>query len=401
MHPVVAGLSRQRTAALLLVGQVALTVAITVNAAALVQRELGLLVRPTGLVEQNLWLLESRLGSDAFTPDAAAADLAALRALPGIAAATRINVLPLADLGWRTGLQTAPLDEPGVRDVSALYFTDEHGPATLGIRLVAGRSFTAADVGTIQEVGFGPAAPRVGIISAALARTLFGEADPLGRKLYSHSLPPVTVIGVVERLQSAWPSWEQHEHALLMPAHMNTPTARYLLRTRDEAPPGWGEAATARLREVDPARTIDPPRPYADVRRRAYQDQRGLASMLTALILALLFVTALGIVAIASFRVSSRTRQIGTRRALGATRRDILLHFLGENFIVMSAGIAAGIALTYVLHGSLGRLMDMPTLSPLYLPGAALLLWGLGLAAAWGPARRAAAVPPVAATRNL
>ena len=119
------------------------------------------------------------------------------------------------------------------------------------------------------------------------------------------------------------------------------------------------------------------------------------------MIAALLLVTALGIIGLASFWVQQRRRQIGIRRALGATRGDILRYFQTENFLIVTGGIVLGMALAFGLNLMLMKLYELPRLPLYYLPIGALVLWGLGQLAVLAPALRAAAVPPVVATRSV
>jgi putative ABC transport system permease protein len=115
----------------------------------------------------------------------------------------------------------------------------------------------------------------------------------------------------------------------------------------------------------------------------------------------LVFITALGIVGITSLAVSERTRQIGTRRALGATRGDILKHFLTENWIVTTAGLIFGVVATYALNFALvSQLTDVKM--PWYLVGIGMaLLWIIGVVATLPPALRAASVSPAIAPRSV
>jgi putative ABC transport system permease protein len=117
-------------------------------------------------------------------------------------------------------------------------------------------------------------------------------------------------------------------------------------------------------------------------------------------IVALMVVTAFGIVGLASFWVQQRTRMIGTRRAMGATKGQILRYFQLENFLLSTVGIALGMAGAFGLSLVLMNSYEMPRLPLLYLPIGALALWSLGQLAVLAPARRAAALPPVAALRS-
>ena len=117
--------------------------------------------------------------------------------------------------------------------------------------------------------------------------------------------------------------------------------------------------------------------------------------------IALLVVTALGIVGLASFWVAQRRRTIGVRRALGATRRDILHYFQTENFLLATIGIVLGMVLAYGINLFLMAHYELPRLPAVYFPVGAVALWVIGQLAVLGPALRAAAVPPVVATRSV
>ncbi len=137
------------------------------------------------------------------------------------------------------------------------------------------------------------------------------------------------------------------------------------------------------------------------IRAECYADDRAMMMILGTVIFCLLTITALGIVGMASFWVTQRTRQIGTRRALGATRGSILRYFLTENFLITTGGLLLGAVLSYAFslwmmaHVSEARLLPWQ-----YLPVGFVTLWVLGQLAVLGPATRAARVPPAIATRS-
>ncbi|MGH8152801.1 MAG: ABC transporter permease, partial [Rhodanobacteraceae bacterium] len=106
------------------------------------------------------------------------------------------------------------------------------------------------------------------------------------------------------------------------------------------------------------------------------------------------------IVALASFWVAQRRKQIGIRRALGARRIDILRYFQTENFLIVTFGIVLGMVLAYGLSLLLMQHYELPRLPWFYLPIGAVALWVIGRLAVLGSALRAAAVPPVGATRS-
>jgi putative ABC transport system permease protein len=142
-------------------------------------------------------------------------------------------------------------------------------------------------------------------------------------------------------------------------------------------------------------------RTVAETKDNFFSAGKLVITAMTGIIIVLVFITALGIVGITSLAVSERTRQIGTRRALGATRGDILKHFLTENWIITTAGLIFGVVATYALNYALvSQLTDVKM--PWYLVGIGMaLLWIIGVLATLPPALRAASVSPAIATRSV
>jgi putative ABC transport system permease protein len=161
------------------------------------------------------------------------------------------------------------------------------------------------------------------------------------------------------------------------------------------------KAAVAKLRQLDPNRVLLRQSTFDQVRDEYFQSDRSMAGILVGACLALLIVTALGIVGLASFWVAQRRKQIGIHRALGATRGDIVRYFQTENFLIVSIGVALGTVMAFAINAELMQLNQTTRLPLFYLPIGALALWCLGQIAILGPALRAAKVPPMVATRSV
>ena len=136
-------------------------------------------------------------------------------------------------------------------------------------------------------------------------------------------------------------------------------------------------------------------------RNNRYRNERALAWMLIAVSALLLLVTASGIVGMTTLRVAQRRKQIGVRRALGARRIDILRYFITENIVITTGGIFAGVVLAVLLNQVLVSQLELPKLPIVYLAIGMGVLWLLGIAAVYGPAWRAASIPPATATRSV
>jgi len=161
------------------------------------------------------------------------------------------------------------------------------------------------------------------------------------------------------------------------------------------------KAAEEHLAASDTTRPIKGVRPLDSYRHRSYLADRNMAIFMVAVTALLAGVTALGIFALATFNVNVRTRQVGTRRAVGARRADIVRYFMVENWLVTTGGVVLGCALALAAGYQLSTQFDLPRLDLYYLVGGIVVLWLLGLAAAWQPARRASRISPSVATRTV
>ena len=128
---------------------------------------------------------------------------------------------------------------------------------------------------------------------------------------------------------------------------------------------------------------------------------RASAIILGVVGLLVLAVTAIGIFGLAAFNVAIRTKQIGTRRALGARKFHILRYFLVENWLVTTSGAIIGCVLALALGVELSKMFQMARLPLYYILAGVVGLWIIGLAAVLFPARRAAAIAPATATRTV
>jgi putative ABC transport system permease protein len=140
---------------------------------------------------------------------------------------------------------------------------------------------------------------------------------------------------------------------------------------------------------------------YSDRREQAFRRQRAALWLFAGVTLAVVIVTVIGIMGLTGFWVQKRTRQIGIRRALGARKADILRYFLAENLLIVGVGTAIGMLLASLGNRLLMRHYELAHLPWGYLPWGALVMVILSQLAVLGPALRAAAVPPVVATRSV
>ncbi|MGB5291256.1 MAG: FtsX-like permease family protein [Lysobacterales bacterium] len=399
--PIWRAMMRNKTGAILIALQIAVTMAIMVNAISIMQERGRMMARPTGIDEHNIFSISSVGFAEDFNERMTIEeDLAALRAMPGVVNAIQSNSVPLSGGGWSMGVQTEPgegIDGPSV----AVYMVDEHALDTLGLNLVTGENFSATDIGWrgLSDTDW----PDKAIITRATAQALYPD-DPdsaLGSALYVSNDKPFTVIGIIEQMQAPWNGWEGVERVMLTPSHTLFKGTRYIIRTE----PGMRDALMPQveklLAESNKSRIVRSMRTMDETRERSYRGDAAMIKILTFTIVLLIAITSLGIVGLASFSVNRRTKQIGTRRALGASKVAILRYFMTENFLISLVGVLIGAALTVGLNIVMIEAFSLTRIAWYLVPVAMLMLLAVGQAAVFGPAKRASSVPPAVATRTV
>jgi putative ABC transport system permease protein len=408
IRPILAALRRHRMATALIVLQIALTLAVVSNALFIVMTRVVHLSRPTGTDEAHLFVIRNGWLGQPDVPHVDAqmrADLSTLRHLPGVRDAFASEAYPFGGWGGLVPVKLRP-DQATRPQFAISYFADEHALDTFGIQLVAGRNFRADEIGSLGPYDKSMAA--VVIITRDLASKLFPQGSALGRTIYLDDDAPATIIGIVNRLEGAYVGSTTRsidEDTILLPARLASPNGtNYLVRVQTGQLAALMRAAPQALVAQSRQRLIDPDRDvisFTQLREQGYATDRGVAIMMAAVCALLLLATAGGVVGLSSFWVSQRRRQIGVRRALGATRGDILGYFQTENFLIVSGGVVLGSVLGVLANVALMRQYELARMPWWLLAVGAVLLWLLGQLAVLGPARRAAAVPPVEATRSV
>lgn len=392
---------RNKMGASIIVAQTAITLAILCNSIFIIQQRLKLSERPSGTQEADIFTIANQwVGQPSDLASRAQADLAALRAVPGVIDAYVSNSCPLSNGGSDDGVSREPTDNHWLTQ-SALYFADEHGLNTLGLKLIAGRNFEVSEIADTSNLDNRP--PAAVIITSALATKLFPDGEAVGRSIYlvTHKTK-VPIVGIVDQLQQPWVRGNNHnsEISMLQPYRFIERFSYYVVRAQRGQIDSVMKESQKRLLAVNRGRVIERTRSFPEARRIAYRDDRALAIILAAVSIALLAVTAFGIVGITSFWVTQRRRQIGIRRALGATRTAIIRYFQAENFLIAAAGAVLGVVLAVTLNIWMAGRFEMARLGAADTIAAAAVVLLLGQISVLWPALRAASITPVAAIRD-
>ena len=395
---------RKKVGAVLIAVQIAVTLTILSNAVTLIVERLTWSAQSTGIDEDHIFFayaenvdINANLGAEQT------ADLAALRAIPGVVDAYATNSFPLQGGGWSMAVGLSPSQKTPTATAS-YYFGDAHALHTLDLKLIAGRNFSSPEIVDRNANAFPPVSGF--IITRALAKRLFPAGDALGKSLYVESeTVPTPIIGIVDRLQGPFVSASGYfgtfaENSILAPYRLLDEYSTFAVR----AAPGKlfqvMKAAEKMLGSINGSRIITL-KSMTEVRRSAFRSDRGLALVLGTVTVTLVAVTTFGMFGLTSYWVSQRRRQIGIRRALGATRRAILRQFQRENFVIAAIGALAGIAMSVSLNLWLVEHFEMIRIHSVHVAGAAVAMLLLGQIAVYWPARHAARISPAVAVRGI
>ena len=399
LRHVLAALPRHKLICLLVVVEIAVAFAILCNAIFVIRERVGQMRIDTGIAENRLiYVHNDGVGEENNAP-LVERNLLALRGLAGVESAVAMFPLPLEN----TSINFRPWLTPDMklRGPAVGMFVGTPGYLdALGLKIVQGRDFSDAEYDGVDQT-LKTLSPAV-IVTRDLADKLWPRQNPIGKKFWRSPSRGYTVVGVVERLVRGYLRKDfVPEYSAMFPVKpVSFVSALYVMRV---APPDRDRLvreSSDLLLKLNPDMLIDAKGSYTDMRADYFRQDTSLVWLLALVCLAMLLVTALGIAGLANFWVQQRRRSIGIRRAIGATRGDILRYFQAENFLIVGFGIGLGVLLAFVLNLVLMQHYELPRLPLAYLPVGALALWMLGQFAVLGPALRAAAVPPVVATRS-
>jgi putative ABC transport system permease protein len=274
-----------------------------------------------------------------------------------------------------------------VRYVSGGYF------ATMGIPLIAGRTFSDADT---------PDSPPAVIVNQALVRHYFPGGNPIGRRLILDAMTPgeAEVVGVVGDVRQdkivgeQWPT--------LYNPYTQWPPAYVVVTLRTAGEPGaLAVPAERAIHQLDPDQPVTDVRPMQDVLDRSVSAPRFAAAVLAFLAVVAFMLAAVGIYGVISCDVSDRTHELGIRMALGAERAHVLRLIVGHGARLASLGIAIGLGAALVLTRLMASMLYGVRPTDFYtFATISLALGAVALAASYIPSRRAIALDPVVALRH-
>ena len=408
MRPIFSALLRNKLGPLLVATQVALSLAILVNAIYIVNLRLAVAARPSGVTNEfdvfRVHVSNQKLGGHEEQMAMQKQEAATIRAVPGVVSVARTNSMPISRSGSNSSVSN---DRKQISSTtgSGIYISPDSLVKTWGLKLIQGQDFQAGDFIETDPSTSKEFVKKV-IVSKALAEKLFpDQSNFVGKEFFfgvGDGANDVRIVGVVETLQTSNGQTDPRgEYATLLPARVtNISYDHYTVR----AEPGQRDRVMKEVEQALRKASATPIKVSLDsmeeFRINRYRAEKGLAWMLLAVSSLLIIITASGIVGMSTLWVAQRRKQIGVRRALGARRFDILSYFVTENLLITTGGIAAGTMLALGLNQLLVSQFELSKLPMSYLLSAPLVFWLLGVMAVYAPAWRAASISPATATRG-
>ncbi|MDP4489881.1 FtsX-like permease family protein [Pseudoalteromonas piscicida] len=397
LKPIINALLRSKVGAVLAILQLALTLAIVSNSLSIISERVTYLNKPTGYPEESIITFSVMSFDDKIDANQQLiVDERILKSIPGVIEAVGVSSVPLSGGGSNSGFSLTPEDD-GKHTNSGHLYANEQVIRTLGVKLIEGRNFTSGDVLISSEYA---KQPDVVIASKAFTDEIFGEGKGLGQTIY-YGGGPLKVVGIVERMTNAWPRFRNADRLIIFPMVNANGFQDFLVRTDPSLRGEVMKKIEAALLQENPSRVITGIKGLDEVKGKYNSKDLLMLRMLLVLITALVVVTALGIFGLTQFNISKRTKQIGTRRALGARKSAIVRYFVVENLIVCAIGLVLGTVATVFLGQKLMSLYSVPPLEVSYILITALGLIVLCIASVIFPAKKAANISPSIATRSV
>jgi putative ABC transport system permease protein len=399
----VAGPERGRFQSLLIGGEVALCLLLLVGSALLGKSFLRLRSVDPGFVPAGV--LTARL--DAPETNGPGRDggqffervLEEARKIPGVSAASAVNPLPLTPANRQDGILLEGRPTPPTSDIpsSDVAIVDRDYFRAMRIPLLRGRGFLHSD---------DDSNPKVAVVSAALAKRFWPNGDALGRRFTNELEKPgqsrawFTVVGIVGDIRLSLdgkPMSEVYYPISQRPMDRMT----FVLRTHSGNPEAVTRLLASAIAQIDPRQPLYRVSPFETVAGQSLAERRFTMFLFAGFTALGLILSIGGIASLVGRVVASRTKEIGIRIALGATRTDVLGSVFARVLPAVAAGMLLGLAAAFAFRGAARSLLfEISPSDPASFLGAPAILAAAAFVAAFLPARRATRIDPVAAIRN-
>ena len=404
-----AGVARRRLRALLVVGEVALTLMLMIGAGLLVRsivrlqsQEIGM--RTDHLIRAHMYVPPARYRNSELLTRFVDGYADRVRELPGVREATITSFVPPASR-WEQPFSIVGQPVSAGQPLPLVYFgvADEHLLATYGAPLLRGRNFAPSDT---------PSQPPVAMVNATLARRFFANEDPVGKAIHlgepglvtvrddSRASLDLTIVGVYGDVRNSGLAKPVEPQVLVL--YRQVPALNFgfkdiVVRTSQD-PHAIVGAMTDELRRMDPEIPLAETDTIDEIIVRQTSDTRFTTALLGIFAVLGIVLSVIGVYGVLASLVAERVHEIGIRRALGAQHENILWLVLEPALVMGAIGAAIGLAAAWALREVMNKLVfGISTADPITFVGGAVLLLIAVVAATLVPAWRATRVDPMIA----
>jgi putative ABC transport system permease protein len=382
----------------LMVLQVALTFIFLANAVFSMQQLVAKLVLPTGLDGNKItWFRARPMQGGRLSPNQIQADLSVLKSVSGVTAVSYVSALPLSSINlWQGSLSMRPDAMPNDFQSVKLILVSSGSYETLQPRMLRGRWFSEGEYVAYDPFA-GNGIPATVVVTHSLARKLWPNGNPLGQLLYAGHGAPARVIGVVDHYLAPFvDSLSSAEDVAIFPALPAYP-GLLVARSSTTADDALVRKIQDSLYRVESDQLVTKSDVLEETEREYFQDDRKAALTIAVLGAALLTVTGLGLMGMCTYWIHRRSRTIGIKRALGATRGYIFRYFLIENALVVSCGVLLGGPFAVLLNVWLRTHYELSVLPAATILETSAMLIIVGQLAVMAAALKASTLSPVSA----
>ncbi|KZN50250.1 ABC transporter permease [Pseudoalteromonas luteoviolacea] len=399
LAPILKTLWKNKTGPMLLIMQIAVAFTILINISFMAVSKLHELKVPSGLDEEVLFSLRTNFP---VAPDENAAriqqDLLAIQTLDSVDNATAVNSIPLTSWGLFDSIN-ATIDPDSYIAQAGTYTGSKEFIDTLGLEIVAGRGFEDSEV-QIAQLDYHER-PNSILVTQGLAKWISREdwAGAAGMTVYING-QPYQVVGVIKELVAVWPDWTGNERSIVLPTYHYANEGKLMIKAK----PGQLEQA---MEDVNgllmqlPGRFVTDLEKFKDTREKGYKGMESSLIILMSVTVGLIMLTMLGVFGQARFTLMKRRRQIGTRRALGASKSHIMRYYVIESILVAGTGVIVGSLMAVLLNVKLMEIFRVDSVPFEYFLYGGLSVLVASLVAVIPTAYSAANISPATATRSV
>jgi putative ABC transport system permease protein len=394
--------SRSRMRATLVVAEVALSVVLMIGAVLLVRSYRALEGTNLGFDEQGILTMRVSLPNAKYdTPPRVSAFydrlLERIRALPGVESVGAAQGTPFSgwNVHWALTVEGRAPAGPGQElNAHGQHVTPDY-LRTIGVPILRGRGLAATDRDSLAPVG---------VVNQIFVRRIFGGADPIGKRVKLGSpespSPWITIVGVMRDYRHFRLPQEMGA-AIFLPASVDPPlTMSLAIRTRLPDPYSIVPLVRGVIRELDPAVPAFRIQTLDEVVSRSLWRQRLQGEVLGVFAVLALILASVGLYGVIAYAVTQRTRELGVRMALGATRRHVLGLVLGQGARLTLVGVVIGTVSALALSRAIASLLyGVTATDPATFLAVPAALTVVAVLATYAPARRAMKVDPLVAMR--